>query len=344
VRRIAELSSDAPAAREEASNALRRMGFGAEPELWRALDASSEETRSRAAALLLEAYGAQAPPEPVPAGWEKRLTVTVDCSDTRLQNVIADILRQANGTLALIWGGYVDILEERVTFRVSNMSPEMALRMLLYPRNINCVFGSGCALLASPGITSLPAPTPRVVWLKPALARKLETLIADLASADDKWPEKVRGRFRELEEMPGLDAPTAVLNALASAAGTLEGAALQRCQRLRRAIAASHQIWYEDLPSGADLQALTPAQKAILEAKVVIPAPRIMTLEEIFREGGVRVDFREPVRTAYALQGKEPTRASMLRIVLRPRGLDFYLDGETIVIDSAERVQAAVEK
>jgi hypothetical protein len=42
--------------------------------------------------------------------------------------------------------------------------------------------------------------------------------------------------------------------------------------------------------------------------------------------------------------GKAPTRGNLLNFTLRSQDLDFYLDSETIIIDTAERVRAAVEK
>jgi len=169
-------------------------------------------------------------------------------------------------------------------------------------------------------------------------------LIADIASTDDKWQENVQRRFRKLEETPALDAPTTVLDALADASWALQGDALRRCQQLRRTIAASRQLWLTDVPSGADLQTLTAGQRALLEARVAVPASDALTLEQLLKRDGVRSAFRTPVDAAYRGLGKEPTRGALLRIALRPEGLDFYLDGETIVIDTAERVQTALEK
>jgi hypothetical protein len=42
--------------------------------------------------------------------------------------------------------------------------------------------------------------------------------------------------------------------------------------------------------------------------------------------------------------GGAPSRRALLRLALRNEGLDFYLDGETIVIDTEEKVRETVEK
>ena len=91
----------------------------------------------------------------------------------------------------------------------------------------------------------------------------MESLIADLASGDPQWEKNVTRRLRALDGSRTLNL-TMVLDALDAASWALEGDALSRCQRLRRTIAAGQQIWIQDLPSGAELQALTPAQRALL--------------------------------------------------------------------------------
>jgi hypothetical protein len=341
-RRIAQLSSDAPEQRDDAAHALRRMGFGAESALWQALDSASPETQSRAATLLQELYLAVAPPDILPAGWEKQPKVTIDVAGVPLQDAIAEILRQA-GDLPLVWNSRIAILEENVSFKVQQIVPEGALKLLLQPREINCISGPGCALITSLEAHALPAPSPRALWARPVVARELETLIADLASGDPQRHEKAIRRLKEADAAQEPDLWT-ILDALAAASWTLEGDALNRVQRLRRNIAASHRAWISDLPSGADFQTLTAAQRALLDARVAIPTSEALTLAQLLKRDGVRADFRTPFAAAYRGLGKEPTRGALLRVALRPEGLDFYLDGETIVIDSAEKVQAAVEK
>ncbi len=341
-RRIAQLSSDAPEERDEAGHALRRMGFGAESALWLALDAASPETRGRAETLLQELYLAIAPPEILPAGWAKQPKVTIDVAGVPLQDAIAEILRQA-GDLPLVWNSRVAILEENVSFKVQQIIPEGALKLLLQPREINCIGGPGCALITSLEARALPSPSPRALWARPAVARELETLIADLASADPQRHEKAIRRLKEQDAAQEPDLWT-TLDALAAASWTLEGDALNRVQRLRRNIAASHRVWISDLPSGADLQTLTAAQRALLDARMAIPTSEALTLAQLLKRDGVRADFRTPFAAAYRGLGKEPTRGALLRVTLRPEGLDFYMDGDTIVIDRAEKVQAAIEK
>jgi hypothetical protein len=339
-RRIAQLSSDAPEQRDDAAHALRRMGFGAESALWQALDSASPETQSRAATLLQELYLAVAPPEAVPPG--KPALVTISSNNAPMQDVLAEILRQAGG-LPLVWDSRFVILEEKVSFMVRQISAEGALRLLLQPRGINCLTGAGCALISSLEASALPSPSPQAFWLEPAVAREVEALIADFASSDPQRQEKVIRRLKEQDSSrePGLQT---VLDALAAASWTLDGDALKRFQRLRRNIAASHRMWISDLPSGADLQNLTAAQRALLDARVALPVSDALTLDQLLKRDGVRAEFRTSFAAAYRGIGKEPTRGALLKIVLRPEGFDFYLDGDTIVIDSAEKVQAAVEK
>jgi hypothetical protein len=335
-RLIADLSNDLPARRDEASKNLRRLGFGAEPALWTALDASSPETQSRAAELLRELYGAGTTREPVPPDGEKRPKVTLDCSNVPLPEAIAEILRQA-GDFPLVWDSRINLFEETVSFKVQGIVPEGALRLLLQPRNINSISAGDGFLISTHGAVSLPTPSTPVLWVKPALARELEALLADLVSSDSLRQETAQRRFRAIDE-------TSALDALAAASWALDGDALRRCQRLRRSIAAEHRIWFYDIPSGAELQTLTPAQRALLDARCALPANDPLTLEALLKRDGVRCEFRKTDPATYRGLGKEPTRWSLLKLLLRPEGLDFYLDGGTIIIDSAEKVQAAVEK
>jgi hypothetical protein len=198
-------------------------------------------------------------------------------------------------------------------------------------------------LIAPPGVEAVSTPAPRARWLKPSLARELETLIADLASNDPQRHENVRRRLKEPDDGRGLDLQT-VLDGLAAASWALDGEALRRCQRLRREIAESHQLWYSDIPSGADAQALTPAQQALLDARIALPASEPSTIEALLKRDGVRFWFHAPSTRAYRGVGKAPTRRALLKTALRAEGLDFYLDGNAIIVDTAERVRAAVEK
>ena len=343
-RHIVDLAHDLPARRDEAVQHLRRLGFGAETALWGVLDAGAPETRGRAEGLLEELYGAAAPPRAVPVGWEKRGKVSIHVEDVPLLDAIKEIMRQADGDLALIWGDRRRVLsEEHVSFLVREIAPEGALRLLLQPRNINCITLSDCALIGSAPADFLSTPAPCPLWLAPDVAREVEGLIADIASGDPGREEKATRCLREPDESRTLDART-VLDGLAAASWALEGSAFRCCQRLRRAFAASHQIWYQDIPSGAELQALTPAQRALLDARSALPSSDPLTLEALLKRDGLRCEFRTPAASTYRGMGKAPTRWTLLKIALRPEGLDFYLDGETIVVDSALKVQAAVEK
>jgi hypothetical protein len=342
-RRIAQLSSDSPDQRDEATQAIRLLGFGAEPALWGALDAPSLETRSRAEALLLEFYGgAQAA-----GGRDKRPIVSVDLSDVVVEDVMTEILRQVGASLPVIWDSRTNVPFESISFKVQSVPFDSALRLLLDRRGIECIVGPDSVLITSRGHNALRTSRSGVLWLKPALAREAETLIADLASGD---PQRVEKMMRRLREPEGLETET-VLDALDAASGVLEGDSLRRCQRLRRTIAAGGWSWYPDLPSGAELQALTPVQRALLDARVALPATDALTIEQLLKRDGVRAEFRadgqtplSPIIPAYRGMGKEPTRGALLRLALRNEGLDFYLNGETIVIDTTEKVREAVEK
>lgn len=333
-RRVEELSNDVPARRDQASAALRRMGFAAEKVLWDALGSSSVETRTRAAQLLRLLYTSEDPASQIPSGWRTKPRVSGGYDNMSMDAVIAALLDQSG--MSLIRDSSIDTSNDRASFMVQDIQVDMALKLLLSPRGIPCLTSHDCALIAPTGGAIAWTARPHVRWAETAEARVLEALIADLASADPARHQKAERGFKSQEAQTALDV-------LAYAVGGLEGEALVRAQRLRRTIAEYQGVWLEDLPSGADLQKLTPAQAALLDARVTRP-DRALTLAEILKADGVRFTLKAERAGSYRLEGTLPKRSSLLKILLRPRGLDYYFDGETLVVDTTANVRAAVEK
>jgi hypothetical protein len=332
-RRIGQLSDDVPARREEAAMALRRLGFGAEKALWKALDSDSVETRSRAADLLRLLYTATNHDMEVPAGWRSWPRITVDCENRPMEEVLTGMVDQVGGSL--IRDSRIALGNEQITFKVQDIVLDSAVRLLLGARGMTGFASPDCVLIAPEGAAQAWTGRPHARWAESGEARALEARIADLASSDPARHEKAAQEFKRQDGQAALDV-------LAYAVGALEGDALARAQRLRRTIAENMGLWIQDVPSGADLQKLTPAQSAVLDGRVTRPG-RPMTIEEILKADGVRCKLDAEPSASYHLAGSAPKRSSLLKIVLRPRGLDFYMDGETLVIDTAANVRAAVE-
>lgn len=336
-RHIADLSSDTPARRDQAARALRRMGWAAERALWDALDAEGLETRSRAAALLKEIYGAEVRRRPaLLPGETESPRVNVNFENKSLDDAVRALLAQIGRSYSYIWDGKIPVDFERVSFAASDLPIESMFALMLTPRGLTMLAHENGFLLTTQSASAVRTPPPQILWLPTPQAREIEPLIADLASADPVLQETASARFRQLE-------PSLALGALASAAGFLEEEALGRCQKLRQAIAVDDGVWISDLPSGADLQKLTAAQKALLSKPVTL-FQDALELETILSQEGVQAEFRAKVGRFFGVEGTPPSRSTLLKLILRPRGLDFYLQGETVVIDTTAKVRDAVEK
>jgi hypothetical protein len=333
-RRIDQLSDDMPARREEAALALRHLGFAAEKPLWKALDSDSLETRTRAAALLRLLYTSTDPASEVPIGWRSMARITLDGNNLPMGELLASMVDQAGATL--IRDSRIPIGNEQVTFKVQNITLDGAVRLLLGPRGMIGFASFDCVLITAEARATAWTARPHARWAESGEARALEARIADLASSDPARQEKAEREFKRQDAQSALDV-------LAYAVGGLEGEALSRAQRLRRTIADYLGVWIEDLPSGADLQKLTAAQSAVLDGRVT-RTDRAMTIEELLKADGVRCKLHVEPSASYHLAGSAPKRSSLLKILLRPRGLDFYMEGETVVIDTAANVRAVVEK
>lgn len=344
-RQIENLSTESWAPRKEAERALGRLGFGAEPALWAALEGKSPETRELAARLLRNLYR---PPETTlasPSPSARALPpVTIDAVDRPLSEVISAIIAQGGG-FPVIWEDHGMYEEPQVSFRGSGIPMDAALRMLLGPRGAGILACDSCILVMAPGSVvrrcfpvAERTPPPHTLWLKASQAQEAEARISDLVSSDRTRQERARVRFREMED-------SSSLAILACAAGVLEGNPLRRCQALRQEIAADASLWICDLPSGADLQTLSAAQQAILNSS---PASTdrgtLLRLEQILENEGIRATFKAGQERHLGISGKGLTISTLLKITLRPRGFDFYLDGDTVVVDTAANVRTALEK
>lgn len=335
-RHVPDLSSDLPERRERASEALRRLGFAAEPALWEALDAESLETRSRATALLKRLYTDVHPSLRTPAGMNPVPRITIALQGRPFAEIAAAVLAQGGGNYGLVWDTRVSLPERSISLTVREIALDGALKLLVAPYGFACASFEECAFVRIPAASAVWTPPLHVLWTKAEKARAIEPLLEDLASSDLARRD---GAVRGLRELPPSDA----LDGLAYAAGYLDGASLARCQRLRREIAETEKTWIQDLPSGADLQILSPAQKALLDS-VVPPFEGALSLEEILRKAGVRAVVRAPTEETLRLLGKSPKLSTLLKIVLRSQGLDFYLEGNAVVVDTTANVRFAVEK
>jgi len=328
-KEIAALGSDAPAERDRATASLRTLGFAAERSLWGALDGPAPETRARAADLLRSLYS-PAPAAPAPE-LETRLRttrITIDLQNTPLTDLLAFISQTVTMSIVIDTEAVPNPEQEMISFKVADIGVDGALRLMLGPRQKTFTVAGDAVLITGPDRF---ARTPRgPFWTDPKLAKRVESLIDDLASED---AERQGRAWKECESLG-----TQVLGPLLEAAGILDARAAERC----RAVARSLAVWLVDEPSGVDLQKLPAAQAKPLGDPLA--AKESDSLEAILKRSGLKYVLKAKHEHVLRFSGPSLKAGSILKLLTRPYGLDFYLDGEAVVVDTAANVRAAVTK
>lgn len=320
---VEELGSDAVEDRDRAGAAIRALGFTAEPELWRALD-SPGEAAARAADLLRALYS------PPGAADERvrKIRITVDMSNAPLSAVL-DYLREVT-SLNFICDP-VSIAEPEkhgVTIRFADVRLDRILDFLLEPLDLVWTPVEGQIYVARRGRAARVPSGPS--WAAPDTAARIELLLSDLASED--------GEKRELATRMFVEVGGPALGPLLEASRFLKDPVAARCREVCRRIAADKQTWLVDEASGADLQTLTPAQSALLRKELSLRL-KDAWLFGFLKDFSIGAEFKAAKDLKVTLDANNIPLGSLLRIVLRPRGFDFLLDGQTVVVDTAENIR-----
>jgi hypothetical protein len=324
---VQALASGDPKERDAAESSIRLLGFGAEPALWEALDSGDAEVRSRAGRLLRRVYT----PNPVLAASplaEKLRGAIVAAPGAKLGPYLEVLARETGIPFVLDPGRVSPSLDVGSPARVS-------LRPALEFVKLKAVLLDDLVLVARESEPILRSAWNGPVWIEPAEARRLEALIEGLASTDPARQEKAHDGLLQT----GLPAT----EPLREAARLLEPAAAARCRAARRRILDREGAWIVDEPSGAELQALSAAQRAILD-RVLPDSPTGLPLARLLDHHGIPHRIGVKLEAPVHAFTRELKAESLLKILTRPSGLDFYMDGETVVVDTAARVRAAVEK
>jgi hypothetical protein len=324
-RAIIGLGAEATEERDRSSARLLRHGFAAESALWAALDSTSAEVRARAGDLLRQFYvpRERKPATDVERALEERI-LSMDFENTR----IADILKYMGDSLGLpmILGSTLDP-DTKVTFKTRGLSAKNNLKLLLAQRALDYLIKDGSLFITIPN-TSLVRSSRLPLWAAPEEAAKLRVILE----------KTIQGESAEVSE----EAQIEEISALIQASEALEGPAMERCRRAAARLAEKAHLWLIDQPSGAELQSLTEAQRTIL-SKPCQPAEG-ESLGALFRRLGLKVLYRVPFDRSLRVFGRAVSVSSLLKFLARPEGVDFYLEGETIILDTSANVRAAVEK
>jgi hypothetical protein len=333
-KEIEGLGNENPEVRDRAAAALRRMGFAAERELWGALEAGTPGRSARAGDLLRALYAQDRPGELGPTEQKVRdIRITIDMQNAPLSSIVDYISEISELSIVIDPTGIPNSETEMISFKVQDIVLDGALRLMLQPRRQEYVVVDELVVFSKTHAI-LKAPKPPFVATREE-ARRMEKLLEDLGSVD---PDRER---RAEEELVQIGEPA--LGPVAQAAKNLDGAAAERAKGVCLKIAQALGAWYADEPSGADLQSLTIAQKALFE-KQLTQRLEGKPLKELLESQGLKTRFKAGDSLKPRGNCQKARVDSFLRVTLRPAGLDFYLEGETIVVDTAANVRSVLRK
>jgi hypothetical protein len=129
----------------------------------------------------------------------------------------------------------------------------------------------------------------------------------------------------------------------AHASGATEPSLSRRYEEAFHSVAAELGIRLADQPGAAETQTLTPGQKAIRARRLALKSAD-KTLDALLNENGVKVRFDVPLPGPLVMAGGDLPVDALLRAVLQPLDLDYWMDGDTIVVDTTAMARAAVQR
>jgi hypothetical protein len=328
-RLVEGLASDTIDEREKAIDGLRRLGFAAEFALWEALDSADAETHGRVADLLRELYT----PEPVAdvAAVERALKAkTLSCKFERANplDVMASISESSE--VSFLLDARRKPPEAPLRLQVKNQTADQVLAALARETLLGYVLIDDWVFLTHAPARVVGTRPYGPVWAEPEAARKIEDLIARLSSED------ADGRRAADEALLGTD--QTILGPLLQGSRILPAAAAERCRAARQRYIDEKGLWLPDEPAGAERQSLLDEQRALLQAPIDVRAIDI-SLDDVLRKAGISATVKAKVDLRYHLWTKGMKTGALLKALTGPYGLDFVLEGKTVVIDTAANVR-----
>jgi hypothetical protein len=172
-------------------------------------------------------------------------------------------------------------------------------------------------------------------WTTPDEAQRAEAVIDDLASDDPSRQEKARSDAKEA----GRDGLVWIRHGRFG----VDPARIPRFVEAMSTQAAAMGIVVAEPVGGAYQQDLTARQQAILSRPLSLRV-RGQTLDEILKGKGIELRLQAPMKGPILVSSPSLRVDHLLVALTQPLGLDFAMDGETIVVDTAANVRKAVEK
>jgi hypothetical protein len=256
----------------------------------------------------------------------------VDVDSAPLEDVLGVILTKHGVGFVIDGIAKNQLPEGPVGMKANDMPAVSMLALLLQPRKMDFATVDGLVVITTRSrvwkATSEP-PTPEE-------AKTVEFRLKDLVSSDAAKQEKA------YDDLVTLGPPA--LGPLMAALGPLEGKPAQRVREVCRKIAWDHNnLWLAGLPSGADVQKLSGPQKKLLDTRITCETVS-MELENYLKSLGLKYRIEAGPQAPLSASFTGESLSSFLKAATRPENLDFYLEGETIVIDHADNVKAVVER
>jgi hypothetical protein len=319
---------------EEIRDAVRTLTLAARRDLWTLLDSPRKELRDAAAAGLRALYGP--PPHPPLSALEKELEMTRIDSDFE-QTPFSEILLTLGNAenRAIVLDPRLDIPDIKATFKVKDLALKNCLKLLVSQLFLDVRACDRWVLVTKPEWVPFQQKDRGSLWLSPEEATRAEGWIDDLASEDPARHETAKSAAREGGRRG--------LEWLLLASNATEPPLSARFGETLRSVAADLGIPLADAPAAAEAQKLSPAQQAIRNRTLALKTSTL-TLQALLKEHGIRARIQAPVVGPLLVSAPSLTVDDLLRAVLHPLGADYYMDGDTIVVDSAKNTRAAVEK
>jgi len=302
--------------------------------LWLLLDSSRPEVRQLAADALRQAYGPPAEParSPLVVELDER-KMLIDKENTPFPDILVSMF-PSKGT-AVVLDPRIPIDRRPSTYKVKDLSLKNSLKLLIAQFSLDYFVFDRWVLVTTPDLSPYRQRSPQPLWVAPDDAKRIDAWIADLASAD---PSR-QGRARDAAKAGGRSGLDWLVHASIATAPPLSNRFLETF----RSVAEELGIRLADQPAAAEGQSLTPAQNAI-RARPLALRSADKTLETLLKENGVKARFDSPDPGPVVVAGGDLPVDALLRAVLHPLGLDYFMDGDTVVVDTAAKARAAVER
>ena len=314
---------------------ISRLAQAADLSLWSYLDSPRPEVRRRAEESLRKLYGPQTVESRSPM--EVRLNASI-IDEISFENQPAGELFLDLGFhdgVALVFDPRVEIPEAPATMKTRALSLRNNLILTLSQYSLSMAMFGNTLIITKPEWLPLRNPSGRPLWTSPEESLQAEAIIDDLASEDAARHEKARSAAR-----------TAGRSGIAWIWHGRYGVELKNQLRFNEALNALARelgVLLAEPNGGAYQQDLTPAQRAILSKPLSIKS-RDKTLDALLKAKGIRIRFQAPMAMPLLVSSPNIRVDTLMGALTDPLGLDFYMDGETIVIDTEKNVRAAVEK